>query len=96
MERVDSFSHPIIRNRILQVAFAPAANLLMVGGADGFIRVFDHRTGKIMHHVEHAESKRLFVPIRLPSSNSLVQAGSEVRTVTVRFQQRCVWEFTNR
>ncbi|EIW74268.1 WD40 repeat-like protein [Coniophora puteana RWD-64-598 SS2] len=56
MERVDSFPHPIIRNAILQVAFAPAANLLVVGGDDGFLRVFDHRTGKIMHHVEHAES----------------------------------------
>ncbi|EIW81965.1 WD40 repeat-like protein [Coniophora puteana RWD-64-598 SS2] len=56
LERIESFPHPILRNAIVQLAFAPVADLLIAGGDDGFVRVFDHRTGKFMQRVSHTRS----------------------------------------
>jgi len=53
LEKVQTFSHPIERNYILHTRTLPAWNLVVVGGDDGFARVFNRINGQLVSEIHH-------------------------------------------
>ncbi len=53
LEKVQTFSHPIECNCILQTRTLPACNLVIVGGDNGFARVFNRISGQLISEIHH-------------------------------------------
>ncbi len=53
LEKVQTFSHPIERNCILQTRTLLAWNLVVIGGDNGFARVFNRISGQLVSEVHH-------------------------------------------
>ncbi|KZT12285.1 uncharacterized protein LAESUDRAFT_623922, partial [Laetiporus sulphureus 93-53] len=51
LERVRSYSYPIIRNQIMQVS--TLGTQLVIGGDDGFTCLYDTTTGQLLQMLEH-------------------------------------------
>ncbi|KAH9010595.1 WD40-repeat-containing domain protein, partial [Lactarius deliciosus] len=53
MEKVQTFTHPIEKNCILQTKVLPLWNLIVAGGDDGFARVFNRISGQLVCKIHH-------------------------------------------
>ncbi|KAI9439155.1 WD40-repeat-containing domain protein [Lactarius indigo] len=53
MEKVQTFTHPIEKNCILQTKTLPLWNLIVAGGDDGFARVFNRISGQLVSEIHH-------------------------------------------
>jgi len=53
MEKVQTFTHPIYTNCILQTRALPSWNLIVAGGDDGFTRVFNRISGQLVSEIRH-------------------------------------------
>jgi hypothetical protein len=53
MEKVQTFTHPIETNCILQTRSLPSCDLIITGGDDGFARVFNRITGQLVSEIHH-------------------------------------------
>ncbi|KAH9009205.1 hypothetical protein EDB83DRAFT_2179998, partial [Lactarius deliciosus] len=53
MEKVQTFTHPIEKNCILQTKVLPLWNLIVAGGDDGFARVFNRISGQLVCEIHH-------------------------------------------
>ena len=51
--KVQTFTHPIERNCILQTKMLPSWNLVVVGGDNGFARVFNRISGQLVSEIHH-------------------------------------------
>lgn len=67
MELKRNFTHAIALNVILQVEIISQLQWAVVGGDDGFVRVFDMRSGSFLFSLVHGESRHL----QLTSLNTL-------------------------
>lgn len=56
MERTRSYSYPILRNYIMQVSLFD--NEVVMGGDDGFARVFDIKTGRLTQMLDHSDGEQ--------------------------------------
>lgn len=78
MDLVGKFQHPINTNVVLQLAVLNAHPYFVVGGDNGFARLFDRKSGleiaRLDHQSEHCRS--MFVQWLVPSANkgTLIQA----------------------
>ncbi len=48
LEKVQTFTHPIEMNCILQTRSLPSGNLIVTGGDNGFARVFNRISGQLV------------------------------------------------
>jgi hypothetical protein len=55
LERVQTFHHNIVHNYPLQVATLQQAAFIVVGGDNGFARVFEHRNGQLFAQLKHGD-----------------------------------------
>ena len=53
LEKVQTFSHPVERNYVLHTRTLPAWNLVVVGGDNGFARVFNRINGQLVSEIHH-------------------------------------------
>jgi hypothetical protein len=53
MEKVQTFTHPINTNCILQTRSLPSRNLIIAGGDNGFARVFNRISGQLVSKIHH-------------------------------------------
>lgn len=53
MEKVQTFTHPIETNCILQTRTLSSWNLIVTGGDDGFARVFNRISGQLVSEIQH-------------------------------------------
>jgi hypothetical protein len=53
LEKVQSFTHPINTNCILQTRSLPSWNLVVTGGDNGFARVFNRISGQLVSEIHH-------------------------------------------
>jgi hypothetical protein len=53
LEKVQTFSHPVEHNCILHTRTLPARNLVVVGGDNGFARVFNRINGQLVSEIHH-------------------------------------------
>lgn len=53
MEKVQTFSHPIETNCIIQSRSLPSWNLIVTGGDGGFARVFNRISGQLVAEIHH-------------------------------------------
>ena len=53
MEKVQTFTHPIEKNCILQTKTLPSWNLIVTGGDDGFAQVFNQISGQLVSEIHH-------------------------------------------
>ena len=53
MERIQTFTHPIQINCILQTRSLPSGNLIVTGVDDGFVRVFNRISGQLVSELHH-------------------------------------------
>ncbi|KAH8977098.1 WD40-repeat-containing domain protein [Lactarius hatsudake] len=53
MERVQTFTFPTEINCILQTKSLPQGNLIVIGGDDGFARVFNRISGQLVSEIHH-------------------------------------------
>jgi WD40 repeat protein len=58
MERLQSMSHTISRNVPLQVTATHNGQWVVLGGDDGFVRIYDGRTGQFLHRLDHGSGKQ--------------------------------------
>jgi hypothetical protein len=67
LERLQSYPHPVLRNVPLQVATTREGGWIVSGGDDGYVRVFDCRTGQLMERLEHEKGQNIAfkLPIHL-------------------------------
>lgn len=73
MELKRTFTHAIAHNVILQVVIISQSQWAVVGGDDGFVRIFDMRTGNFLFSLVHGERERvLTVLIRISTYIHLV------------------------
>jgi WD40 repeat protein len=89
LERRHTFSHPVLRNVPLQVAFARGGDWILAGGDDGYARVFDSRTGQFLGRLDHGLGNRnfmLLIPFSSTSSGRI--DSSRLSTFT---QQKSVY-----
>ncbi|KAG2145752.1 WD40-repeat-containing domain protein [Suillus cothurnatus] len=63
LQRVQSYSHVILRNVPLQISVARQAGLVFVGGDDGFARVFDYSTGIYRGQLAHGNQGDQIIPV---------------------------------
>ncbi|KAF8833275.1 hypothetical protein BDN67DRAFT_917324 [Paxillus ammoniavirescens] len=54
MHRAQSFHHTILKNVPLQIAVAREAGWMVVGGDNGFARIFDYQTGAFRGQLDHS------------------------------------------
>jgi hypothetical protein len=59
MEHQQHFRHGIILNVPLLVATAREGDWIVCGGDDGFARVFDAKSGQLLHRLKHGSPKDL-------------------------------------
>ena len=57
MERLQTMSHTIIRNVPLQVTVTHNGQWVVLGGDDGFVRIYDRRTGQFLGRLDHGRGK---------------------------------------
>ena len=57
MERLQTFSHTILRNVPLQVTVARDGQWIVLGGDDGFARIYDRWSGQFLRRLEHGRGK---------------------------------------
>jgi hypothetical protein len=62
MHRAQSYSHTILVNVPLQISVARESGWVIVGGDNGFARVFDYQTGVFWEKLDHGNGK---CPLRL-------------------------------
>lgn len=55
LERVQTFHHNIVDNYPLQVATLQQAAFVVVGGDNGFVRVFECRNGQLFAKLKHGD-----------------------------------------
>jgi WD40 repeat protein len=55
-----SYAHPIINNVPLQVAHIHEKDWVVSGGDDGFVRIFDCRTGQFLDRLDHGSCMSAF------------------------------------
>jgi hypothetical protein len=60
MEKVQTFTHPIETNCILQARVLPSWNLIVTGGDDGFARVFNRISGQLVSEIHHGGGHATF------------------------------------
>ena len=53
LEKVQTFTHPIEKNCILQTRSLPSGNLIVTGGDNGFARVFNRISGQLVSEIHH-------------------------------------------
>ncbi|KIK77645.1 hypothetical protein PAXRUDRAFT_103392, partial [Paxillus rubicundulus Ve08.2h10] len=53
MHCAQSFHHTILKNVLLQIAVAREAGWMVVGGNNGFARIFHYQTGAFWGQLEH-------------------------------------------
>ena len=53
MEKVQTFTHPIDTNCVLQTRAVSSRNLIVAGGDDGFARVFNRISGQLVSEIRH-------------------------------------------
>jgi hypothetical protein len=53
LEKVQTFSHPVEANYILQTRTLPLWNLVVAGGDNGFARVFNRISGQLVSEIHH-------------------------------------------
>ncbi len=58
MEKVQTFTHPIDTNCILQTRSLPSRNLIVAGGDNGFARVFNRISGQLVSEIHHGSMSR--------------------------------------
>jgi hypothetical protein len=63
LQRVQSYSHVILRNVPLQISVARQAGLIFIGGDDGFARIFNYSTGAFRGQLEHANRGDQIIPV---------------------------------
>lgn len=63
LQRIQSYSHVILRNVPLQISVARQAGLIFVGGDDGFARIFDYSTGAYRGQLEHGNRGDQIIPV---------------------------------
>ncbi|KAG2740868.1 WD40 repeat-like protein [Suillus brevipes Sb2] len=63
LQRVQSYSHVILRNVPLQISVARQAGLIFVGGDDGFARIFDYNTGIYRGQLPHGNRGDQIIPV---------------------------------
>ncbi|KAG1843218.1 WD40-repeat-containing domain protein [Suillus tomentosus] len=63
LQRVQSYSHVILRNVPLQISVARQAGLIFIGGDDGFARIFHYSTGAYRGQLEHGNRADQIIPV---------------------------------
>ena len=63
LEKVQTFSHPVVHNYILHTRTLPAWNLVVVGGDNGFARVFNRISGQLVSEIHHGGEHATTLPI---------------------------------
>ena len=53
MQRIQSYNHAIVVNVPLQVSVVREAGWIIVGGNNGFVRIFDYQTGVFCDKLDH-------------------------------------------
>jgi len=53
LEKVQTFTHPIEMNCILQTRSLPSGNLIVTGGDNGFAWVFNRISGQLVSEIHH-------------------------------------------
>lgn len=53
LEKVQTFSHPVEVNCILQTRTLPLSNLIVAGGDSGVARVFNRISGQLVSEIHH-------------------------------------------
>jgi len=61
MQLVRRFSYTILQNYPVQVATLHDMDLLVVGGDDGFARIYNLRTGLYLQKLVHSTSKYFLI-----------------------------------
>lgn len=69
MEHIGTFPHVIATNLILQVTLISQGSWAIVGGDDGFVRVFDTRTGAFLFPLRHGDGKSFASCRKSPFNN---------------------------
>jgi WD40 repeat protein len=59
MDLIQTFPYQIRQNVPLQVAHVPDRDWVVSGGDDGFVRIFDCRTGQFLERLDHGSCKCL-------------------------------------
>ena len=62
MHRAQSYNHTILVNVPLQISIARESGWVIVGGDNGFARVFDYQTGAFREKLDHGSGN---CPLRL-------------------------------
>ena len=74
LERVQTFHHNIVHNYPLQVATLQQAAFIVVGGDNGFARIFERRNGQLFAQLKHGDEgdtvQAIAVSLSNPSPNS--------------------------
>lgn len=53
LDKIQTFTHPIQTNCILQTRSLPLWNLVVAGGDNGFARVFNRISGQLVTEIHH-------------------------------------------
>jgi hypothetical protein len=53
LEKIQTFTHPIEVNCILQTRTLPLYHLIVAGGDSGFVRVFNRISGQLVSEIHH-------------------------------------------
>ncbi|KAI0296895.1 WD40-repeat-containing domain protein [Russula brevipes] len=77
MEKVQTFSHPIETNCIIQSRSLPSWNLIVTGGDGGFARVFNRISGQLVAEIHHGARGELIQVVETPDENSRFMAANE-------------------
>ena len=72
MEKVQTFTHPIDTNCILQTRLLPSWNLIVAGGNDGFAQVFNQISGQLVTEIRHGGKH---VPFKGPMSMVIMSSS---------------------
>jgi len=73
MEKVQTFTHPIDTNCILQTRALSSWNLIVAGGDDGFARVFNRISGQLVSEIRHGGR---FISFNRPTGVPITSASS--------------------
>lgn len=83
LERVQSFPQIILRNLPMQVSAIPGNEWVVVGGDDGFARIFDQHTGQLIDRIHHADGMLSPAILRFCLNPLTISAGIPIQVASV-------------
>lgn len=86
LEKVQTFSHPIEANCILQTRTLPSWNLVVAGGDSGFARVFNRITGQLVSEIHHGgKYTSILIISKRVGDCCIVECDQHIQAVEVSF-----------